>query len=440
MLFRSGEPAKWFSGSILLLVFVVPPSSLSLAAACDIEIGEEQNPSTYMRGVPPIPARLVGSDDSWYLDIDKARWSFQNLSKILRVDPVSRGTGPIKPLEHSDDDVLCNKYTGPDGKKAALLSILKTLDVDGFIALKHGKVVAEVYLNGMRPDTRHIAFSVTKSFVGTLAGVMVDRKLLAPEKRVTHYLPELSRSGFAGASVQDLLDMVAGTEWNKVRLDPASLVNVNAMAGGFIRRPTDFPFRNTLEFLASLDSQGSHGQQHVYNASHTEALAWIITRVNGRPWQRVFSSEIWSRLGAERDAFITVDDYGHGFATAGMNLTLRDLARFGLMLQNRGAFNGSQIVPSFWIDSTVAGDDRARAAWARSSEKDRKPHVQFYKNQFRILDSAKGEFYASGHKGQKVYVDISSGFVVALFSTQADSEFAKFHIPLFRQIATGSKQ
>ncbi len=196
----------------------------------------------------PLPVSHPRPDDSWYLDPGKARWSFQNLDQIIPVAAVSRGDSQTVPMLYAGHQILDDLYTSPEGVESPLGSILDALEVDGFIALKNGVVVGEAYFNDMQPQTQHLVFSVTKSLVGVLIGTMVDDNLIDPERAVTRYLPELKGTGFEGATVQDLLDMVAATEWNKVRSDPTSLVNVNAMAGGFIAHPEEFEFDTTIGF------------------------------------------------------------------------------------------------------------------------------------------------------------------------------------------------
>jgi CubicO group peptidase (beta-lactamase class C family) len=63
-------------------------------------------------------------------------------------------------------------------------------------------------------------------------------------------------------------------------------------------------------------------------------------------------------LGAEQDAYFTVDSIGTPFAGGGLNTGLRDLARFGEMLRNDGQFNGQRIVPKAVVDDIRHGGDK----------------------------------------------------------------------------------
>ena len=406
----------------------------SLPAEPPYVIVERDYQTGYMRGLPPPPGKLVDSDHSWALDPEKGKWSFQNVSKILPTEFVSRGAGPILPLAYAPAGLLQQPFTAPDSTRAPLQHILKSLGVDGFIFLKDGVVQTEVYFNGFGPARRHIGFSVTKSLVGSLMGILVHEGRVNLALTAAHYLPELANSGYGDATIRQILDMTTNVVWNHDRSDPASQVDLNSKAGGFQSRPADFPYLNTLEFLQSVEKAGPHGEAGLYNPGNTETLGWIISRLEGRNWQEVFAERIWSRLGAERDALITVDPGGHGFATAGFSATLRDFARLGLMLEQDGHFNGEQILPAEWLLDVRTVDARALAAWRASEEAAKRPHVAYYRNHFRVLNGERGEFVAQGHMGQRIYVNMESNAVAVFLSVTPSRPLRDFQVDLIREI------
>ncbi|WP_163484643.1 serine hydrolase, partial [Escherichia coli] len=87
-----------------------------------------------------------------------------------------------------------------------------------------------------------------------------------------------------------------------------------------------------------------------YKTVNAEVLAWIIRRVGDQSMADLLSNEIWSKLGAESDAFFMVDAIGTESGGGGLNTTLRDLARFGEMMRNRGRFNGQQVIPAAVVE------------------------------------------------------------------------------------------
>ena len=431
---------KGVGGGIALLIGAAWPLASceapreNLPADPPYVIVEREYQTDYMRGMPPPPDRLIDSDHSWALDPDKGKWSFQNISKILPTEFVSRGTGPVLPLAYERTGLLQQSFTAPDSTRAPLQQILKEMGVDGFIFLKDGVVRTEVYFNGFGPTRRHIGFSVTKSLVGSLIGILVHEGRVDLARTVAHYLPELAASGYGDATIRQVLDMTTNVVWNHDRADPTSQVDLNSRAGGFQSRPADFPYRNTLEFLQSVEKVGTHGEVGLYNPGNTETLGWIISRLEGRNWQEAFAERIWSRLGAERDALITVDPGGHGFATAGFSATLRDFARFGLMLEQEGRWNGEQILPVDWLLDVRTAAAGALAAWQASEDAAKRPHVAFYRNHFRVLNGERGEFVAQGHMGQRIYVNMESNVVAVFLSVTPSRPLRNFQVDLIREI------
>ena len=110
--------------------------------------------------------------------------------------------------------------------------------------------------------------------------------------------------------------------------------------------------------MQTVQRQGEHGKAFDYKTVNTDVLGWIIARATGRNVAQLLSERIWSRLGAEQDAYFTVDSIGTPFAGGGLNTGLRDLARFGEMLRNEGRFNGQQIVPKAVVDDIRRGGDK----------------------------------------------------------------------------------
>jgi CubicO group peptidase (beta-lactamase class C family) len=74
-----------------------------------------------------------------------------------------------------------------------------------------------------------------------------------------------------------------------------------------------------------------------------------MERATGKDLSEILTSELWSKLGAEQDAYILLDHYQQAYSSAGFNATLRDLGRFGAMMAAGGKWNGQQIVPEAWM-------------------------------------------------------------------------------------------
>ena len=145
--------------------------SAAATAPCGPELLETENRSPYMRGVP-VPRELLVTDElSWARDFERVLWSNQNVHKVLRVDPISRGSGPSTPLPYGECGLSDSSFKRANGTVGPLRTILSEMGTDGFVFVKDGAILAELYYNGFAPDKRHQLNSVSKSFVGLLAGI-----------------------------------------------------------------------------------------------------------------------------------------------------------------------------------------------------------------------------------------------------------------------------
>ena len=91
---------------------------------------------------------------------------------------------------------------------------------DGIVILHRGRIVYERYFGALAPDRQHIAFSVTKSFVATVAAMLIAEGKLDENATVARYLPEFQASGMGDATIRQLLDMTTGPDYTEDYTDP----------------------------------------------------------------------------------------------------------------------------------------------------------------------------------------------------------------------------
>ena len=329
--------------------------------------------------------------------------------------PIPRGRNTIRPFGEPTAVVDLSEIKLPvrtegSGVARSAKDFLDSTSTDGFLILMGDQIVHESYRGDYGPNSRHIAMSISKSFCGALASIVLDAGTLAEHTLVCTVVPELSGGLFEGATVRHLLDMTAAPRYGMNYLDPKSEVNGGDRAAGWRPRISgDIP--GTRDYLSSLRGHGRHGARFQYCSATTEALAWVLERASGVPYPELMSRSLWSRIGAEDDALITVDEFGDPYACAGMVMRLRDLARFGRLMLNEGAFEGSQIVPSAWID-------QIRAGGACSTDEPVGSTRGTYKNQWWVAGDTNGSFYGAGIFGQYLWLDPATDVVIAKFSSE----------------------
>jgi CubicO group peptidase (beta-lactamase class C family) len=391
----------------------------------------------WMVGSPPPADRTVRFEDGSYFQFPAMRWSVSNFRQLMPSINVSRGLGAPVALESAlRKDIDAISFT-PLGAKAPMTweQSLAATYTDGIVVMHRGKIVYERYFGVLKPDGQHGAMSVTKSVVGTLGAMLVAEGRIDPSKRVAEYVPELASSAFGNATVRQVLDMTTGLKYSEDYADPNAEVWAHANAGSPLPKPKGYTGpRSYYEFLQTVKPQGEHGEAFAYKTINTDVLGWVIARVTGRNVAQLLSERIWSRLGAEQDAYFTVDSIGTPFAGGGLNTGLRDLARFGEMLRNDGQFNGQQIVPKAVVEDIRRGGDKQTFAKAGYDLL----KGWSYRSMWWVTDKEGGAFMARGVYGQRIYVDPKDELVIVRYASHpvaANSANDPVTLPAFEALA-----
>ena len=294
-------------------------------------------------------------------------WSYQHTSRIFPSAAISRGQGPIAPLDYALRDLDAISFVHPATKaRMNIAQMYAATDTDAFLVMKDGKIVTERYFNGMKPEDRHLLMSVSKSVLGALAGIIIDQGRLDPDALVTSYIPELKGSAYEGATVRNLLDMTVGMEFDEDYSSKTSDLYRLDESAGWVERGPNAP-NGLHEYLATLTKRhGRHGGEFRYISANTDAMGWVLERATHTDYADIVSQELWSKLGAERDAYVLLDGFQAAYADPGLNMTLRDLGRFAQMVLQHGLYNGQQIVPGDWIEDIRHGGDPQ--AWKKGPE------------------------------------------------------------------------
>ncbi len=371
-----------------------------------------------MTGAPPFPGHSQVTLANWQ-DPPFNRWAFKHVRELIPSARIARKTGAVHPLPRQERQ-LASLAFGWKGQELTVGEFLDGTWTDGFLVLHRGAVVTEQYFNGMRPETPHLLMSVSKSVTSTVAGILAGRGALDPAAEVTTIVPELAGTSFAGATVQHLLDMRAGTRFNE---DYADLdADVRRYERVYLWRPAaGETASDAITYFGTLSNDGPHGGPFRYRSILTDVLAWVIERAAGERLHELISRELWQPLGAEFDAEITVDRLGNPMADGGVSATLRDLARFGLLFLHGGRAGGRQVVPSWWIDDTIRGAPDGPRAFAEGDEREGYPAGGHYRNCWWVRDPGLPFYHGSGINGQSVFVHGPSQTVVAKLSTWPDA-------------------
>jgi CubicO group peptidase (beta-lactamase class C family) len=295
--------------------------------------------------------------------------------------------------------------------------------VTGLVVLRDGRIVHESYHLGTEPHDRRISWSVAKSFLSLLAGVIVAEGAVSPDDPVTKHAPALAGSAYDGVTLRDVLAMCSGVAFDEDYLDPGSDINrmgrVLALGGSMD------------EFAAGLrERTRPPGKLMEYVSIDTHVIGMVLRGATGRDIPELMAEKITGPMGISSGleaAYYLTDGEGTAFVLGGLNMTTRDYARLGLLVAEDGRVGARQVVPPNWIDESTT--PRAPTL----------PGAPRYGYQWWLpADARPGEVVARGIYGQHVYVDRTRGVVVAM--NAADRGFRdpgvwEGNIEMFRAIA-----
>lgn len=335
------------------------------------------------------------------------RWAFHHVSEIVPSAVIWNDPARTTPFETSATIALPEFEF--DGKPVDADTFLKDTYTDGLVVIHQGQLLHETYTSGMQARDPHILMSVSKSLLGLLAGILAGNGAIDLSKPVEHYIAELSSTGFAGASLQQLLDMRCGVTFDEDYLATSGkIIEYRKSTNWNPLEPGELPADLNSFFLSLQKADGPHGGKFDYKSPCTDLLGWVIERATSRPYADLFSEHIWSKLGAEQPAMITVDRLGAPRVAGGMSVTTRDLARIGVMVANGGA----GIVPSDWIDDIEGNGDPD--AWNQGNFAEYFPGIPMhYRSKWYVMRGESPVLFCLGIHGQNLFVDRKAGLVMA---------------------------
>jgi len=295
--------------------------------------------------------------------------------------------------------------TGLDARGIELEEYFTRNHVTGFLVLHGDTVLVERYFHGADRRSRFVSQSVGKSIVSILVGVAVDQgKIASVDDRVTKYLPELLPSGYRGATIKNVLQMATGVDYSEDYRDStsgAARIGQALITG----RPT------FEEFVQSMKPTTTPpGTKFEYQSVNTQVLGLLLERITGEPLHRWAGRALWSKLGAESDAFFYQSTGQRATcAFACFNATLRDYGRIGLLMLGGGAIGGRRVVSEAWVRQSTMPD----AVFLRpSAPGEAGPPRYGYGYQWWIPPGDEGAFMAIGIYGQAIYLNPAKRLVV----------------------------
>lgn len=361
---------------------------------------------------------------------DKIVHNFQHMDTIFMTRTIK---APATPSPWGQDKKPLPTSFVYNGETINSDQFLEDTWTTGFMVIKDDRVLFEEYYRGLTKSSRAISWSMGKSMVSALVGIAVQeghiKNLSTP---VSDYVPLLRGSGYEGVSLKNVLQMSSGVQFNEDYGDFNS--DINRMGRTFaLGTPMD-------DFVISLKSEREPGTYNHYVSMDTQVLGMVLRETTGQTLSSYLEEKIWKKTGMESDAYWLVDSTGMEMAFGGLNVVLRDYARFGQLFLNNGVYDGQQIIPKQWVQDSVTPD----APHLMPGENPLSSWVMGYGYQWWIPEASvkkiKTDYMAIGVYNQYIYIHPPSRTVVVKLSAYPDyntdgSEKTLRTVELFRTIA-----
>lgn len=262
---------------------------------------------------------------------------FRHIEYYIPTINISKSDRPALALEESLSDSLGQKVLSSTfyNQETTIDELCKVKAINGLIVLHKGKIVFEQYPD-MEAGDRHSIASISKSFIGTVIAHLADQGLLNEQDSITKYIPELRNLGFEKITIEHLLRMASGINCQELLPNMESYTNPKAcfyqileQSGLYPEPENGFP-KDIIEVFGDSGIKEDPGITYDYSGVNSVLLSTIAERITNSPYHELVSSIIWSKIGAEQDALISMGSSGVTGSYGTMLVTLRDLARYGL--------------------------------------------------------------------------------------------------------------
>ncbi len=285
------------------------------------------------------------------------------------------------------------------------------------VVLYKGELIAEKYSEelGVTPDTRIWGWSMTKSIMNAMAGVLTKQRKLDVKSSapVNQWLNDPRRN----ITINDLMHMSSGLKWDEDYGDVSSVTKMLYRSADCYKVAIEVPY------------QMKPGTEWKYSSGTSNILSGIMRNLigNDKIYHEFPYREIFNKIGISTMVLET-DAAGNFVGSSYSNATARDWARFGLLYYNDGVWKGDTILPNGWVNYTRTPAYGSKGEYG----------AQFWLNKSKTLpDAPEDLFFCDGHRGQRIFIIPSRNLVVVRLGY---SETGFDHNQFLKEILSAIKQ
>ena len=333
-------------------------------------------------------------------DEDRRVENFRNMQKLFPSKPILAAT---EPYHFQENQIPLNISYSFLGEVHQMWKFLERISTTGLLIIKDDVIVCEKYFLGESKTSKHTSWSVAKSFISALIGIAINEGCIdSVNDPITKYVPELENSAYNNVPIKHILQMSSGVKFNEDYDDKNADINKLLDQLYLYALPIE-------RVILNFPSQRSSGESLEYISINTQILSLLLKRVTGKDIASNVQEKIWQPMGAEKDAYWLTDLYGNEVTFCGLNATLRDYAKFGLLYLHGGKFNGKQIIPESWVKESIKPD----RPYLKPGETGEKNAYWGYQYHWWVPVGSQGDYCANGAWGQYIYINPEKNLVIA---------------------------
>lgn len=240
------------------------------------------------------------------------------------------------PNPDTDWETVKPAAVGLDAEKLEEIAALAEVGKSNcLLVVRDGKLAGEWYFRGTDENTTQEVFSAAKSFASTLVGIAQRYGDLRIGESASRWIPEWKGTPAEVVTVRDLLSNASGREWS-----------FEADYGNMIRA------QDKTAYAVGLQQSDAPGTVWNYNNSAIQTLEAVVQSATGQEVSEFAEQRLFEPLGMTHTK-MSADSAGNAVMFAGVQSTCRDMARLGVLMLNRGRWNGEQIVSRKWVEEAT---------------------------------------------------------------------------------------
>ena len=347
--------------------------------------------------------------------------TFQHTPEIQPTEKISRGERNFQFLKENNIALAEGFYFKDEYYPAE--KFIEDTKTSALLVIKDDVIKHEKYYFGGDENTLFSSNSMGKSFVSALMGIAVSEgDVESIDDPIGKYIPEFKGTEMEHIPIKACLQMASG-----IRFDEDA-----DMSGFSMKTLVGIP---AMKVISKYGMQEEPYTYRRYLSINTEILGQVIKNATGRGLADYMEEKLWSKLGADHDAYWTLSNDTE-LAMGGLSVSLRDYARFARLYLNGGNWEGEQILTEEWVKDSLD----VSAEYSKPGANNDPYNEIGYGYQWWVPEGAQNEFMAIGVYGQWIYVNPSKQVIIV--KTSADPNFTSKnyepkHVEFFRAIADG---